>query len=89
MSSTVPPSEHPVPTGNPAMKQFDERTKANLDVVLEEACSNLPHGGAHEYRKFVARKLVANARKGNTSLEGLSAVARKAVGEQAATNAVN
>jgi hypothetical protein len=70
------------------MKHFDERTRANLDAVLEEACSGLPHGGPHEYRKFVARKLVANARKGNTTLKGLSAVARKAMVEQAATHAV-
>jgi hypothetical protein len=48
----------------------------------------LPHAGAHEYRKFVARKRVANARKGNTSLKGLAAVAQEAVVEQAATNAV-
>jgi hypothetical protein len=88
MSSRVPSSEHLVPIGKPVMKQFDERTKANLDVVLEEACSNLPQGGAHEYRKFVTRKFVANARKGNTSLMGPAAVAHKAVVEQAATNAV-
>lgn len=67
------------------MKQFDERTKANLDVVLEEACQNLPHGGDHDYRKTVARKLISNARKGNTTLAGLTAVARKAVNDRHST----
>jgi hypothetical protein len=61
------------------MKNLDDRTMANLDVALEEACRNLPHGGAHAVRKRVAQKLLSNARKGNTTLSGLSAVARNAV----------
>lgn len=63
------------------MKQFNERTRANLDVVLEEVCRDLPNGGDHEYRKKVAKQLGSNARKGNTTLTGLTAVARKAVVE--------
>jgi hypothetical protein len=27
------------------MKPIDDRTAANLDVVLEQACKSLPHGG--------------------------------------------
>jgi hypothetical protein len=58
------------------MKNLDDRTMANLDVALEEACRNLPHGGM---RKRVAQKLLSTARKGNTTLSGLSAVAQNAV----------
>jgi hypothetical protein len=61
------------------MKQLDKRTMANLDVVLEEACRDLPHGGDHALRKAVAQKLINSARKGNTTLAGLRAVARNAV----------
>jgi hypothetical protein len=42
---------------------------ANLDVVLEEACRSLPHGGDHDFRKTVAARLLAAARKGNTTLQ--------------------
>jgi len=36
------------------MTQLDDRTMANLDVVLEEVCRSLPHGGDHELRKAIA-----------------------------------
>ena len=40
-----------------AMQKFDERTAANLDVVLDNICRRLPSGGGdHESRKFIARK---------------------------------
>jgi len=32
------------------MTKFDERTAANLDVVLENVCRGLPNGGDHETR---------------------------------------
>jgi hypothetical protein len=37
------------------------------------------HGGDHELRKRVAQKLLLSARKGNTTLDGLSVVARRAL----------
>ncbi|HLZ05584.1 MAG TPA: hypothetical protein VKR55_25970 [Bradyrhizobium sp.] len=58
---------------------LDDRTKANLDVALEEACRDLPHGGDHALRKRVALQLLQSARKGNTTLGGLCAVARTAL----------
>jgi hypothetical protein len=61
------------------MKTIDERTAANLDVVLEEVCQELPHGGDHESRKFVAKELMRNVKKGNTTLEGLRTVGRRAL----------
>jgi hypothetical protein len=36
------------------MSEFDERVQANMDVVLEEVCAELPKGGDHESRKFIA-----------------------------------
>jgi hypothetical protein len=50
-----------------------------MDVALEEACRELPHGGDHAVRKKVAQKLLQSARKGNTSLTGLSVVAQSAL----------
>lgn len=66
------------------MTRLDERTRARMDVALEEACRGLAHGGDHGLRKRVAQKLLLSARKGNTTLEGLSVVARTALIE--ATN---
>jgi hypothetical protein len=60
------------------MKELDDRTAANLDVVLEDACRALPHGGDHPFRKRIARKLLSAARHGHTSLASLGAVARAA-----------
>jgi hypothetical protein len=37
------------------MTKIDQRTAANMDVVMEEVCSDLPHGGNHETRKHVAQ----------------------------------
>lgn len=63
------------------MTKTDERTAAYLDVVLEEACRDLPHGGDHESRKYVARKLKQSVKKGNVTLDGLRPVATRALAE--------
>lgn len=63
------------------MTQLDERTMANLDVVLEEICRSLPHGGDHELRKAIAQKLLDSALQGNRTLGGLTDVARAALAE--------
>jgi hypothetical protein len=62
------------------MKKLDERTAANLDVVLDDVCRDLPnHGGDHESRKFIAMRLVRAARRGKKTLGALTAVAREAM----------
>jgi hypothetical protein len=62
------------------VSKFDQRTTANLDVALENACRSLPNGGGdHETRKYIAKKLVQAARKGNTRLGALEDVARRAL----------
>jgi hypothetical protein len=60
------------------MTKFDERTAANMEVALDEAFAGVLHGGDHESRKYVAKKLIQSATKGNMTLEGLRAVARDA-----------
>jgi sirohydrochlorin ferrochelatase len=63
------------------MTDLSERTKANMDVALEEACRTLPHGGDHALRKKVAQKLLRGAQEGKTTLGEFSAVARMALAE--------
>ena len=65
------------------MTKIDERTAANMDVVLEEACRDFPHGGDHESRKCVAKKLMQSVKKGNLTLEGLRSAAHRALSELA------
>src|ERR1700729_4251017 len=45
------------------MTKIEERTTANMDVVLEEVCRSLPHGGDHESRKYIAEKLMQSVKK--------------------------
>jgi hypothetical protein len=61
------------------MSRLDERTIAHMEAALEKACRNFPNGGDHETRKFIARKLKLSAKKGNTTLGGLSSVAHRAL----------
>ena len=63
------------------MTQLDDRTMANLDVVLEEVCRSLPHGGDHELRKAIAEKLLDSELEGNKTIGGLTEVARAALAE--------
>jgi hypothetical protein len=46
------------------MTGIDERTTANMDVVLEEVFAGVPHGGDHESRKHVAKRQIQSAKKG-------------------------
>jgi hypothetical protein len=61
------------------MTRLDERTLANLEVVLENTCKGLPNGGDHESRKYIARKLLQSAEQGNHTLGVLGAVAQSAL----------
>jgi hypothetical protein len=63
------------------MTQLDHRTMANLDVVLEEVCRSLPHGGDHQLRKQIAERLLDSAIKGNRTLSGLTDVAKATLAE--------
>ena len=61
------------------MDEFDDRTRANMDVVLDEMCREMEHGGDHDSRKFIAERLIESAREGRTSLTELNSVARRAL----------
>jgi hypothetical protein len=65
--------------GNRLMSEIDDRTIMIMDVVLEEVFKSAPHGGDHESRKRVAKKLMQSAKKGNVTLDGLRAVGRDAL----------
>jgi hypothetical protein len=63
------------------MTPLDDRTMANLDVVLEEVCRSLPHGGDHDLRKAIAEKLLNAALNGTRTIGGLTEIARAALAE--------
>jgi hypothetical protein len=63
------------------MTKIDERTTANMDVALEEACRDLPHGGDHETRKHIAQRMRQSTKKGNVTLQELRTVASRALSE--------
>lgn len=63
------------------MIELSERTKANMDVVLEETCRQLPHGGNHDSRRFIAERLIEAAQSGHSTLGELGIVARRALAE--------
>jgi hypothetical protein len=61
------------------MTEIDERTAANMDVALESVCKGWPNGGDHESRKHIAEQLIQSAMEGNTTLGGLTVIARRAL----------
>lgn len=62
------------------MIKFDRRTTANMNTALENACRSLPNGGGdHATRKYVAKRLIEAAGKGDTSPGALEDVARQAL----------
>jgi phage tail tape-measure protein len=63
------------------MSKIAQRVAANMDVVLEEVCRRLPHGGDHESRKHVAKMLMQAVKKGSVTLEELRPVASRAFSE--------
>lgn len=65
------------------MTKLDDRTIANMDFILEEACKVFPNGGDHERRRYIAQKLKLSAKKGLTTLGGLRSVANSALQELA------
>jgi hypothetical protein len=61
------------------MKALDDCTMAHLEMVLDDACRSLPHGGDHAIRKKVARRLLCGARKGIMTVDSLAIIARDAL----------
>jgi hypothetical protein len=63
------------------MPELDDRTFANIEVVLNDTFRTYPNGGDHERRRHVAERLVQSAKCGNTTLGGLSVVAKAALNQ--------
>lgn len=63
------------------MDKLDDRALANMEVALDDAFRSHPHGGDHESRKHVARKLLQSAKSGKATLGRLTTVARSAIAE--------
>lgn len=63
------------------VESFDSRTLAAMDFALERACETLAVGGKHETRRYIARKILACARRGDTTLVGLTEAGRLAASE--------
>lgn len=61
------------------MGEISSRVQANMDFVLEQVCAELPHGGDHESRKYIAEQLIGAAEAGHHTLGDLTAVARRAL----------
>ena len=61
------------------MDQFPDRVRANMDVVLEEVCADLPNGGDHESRRYIAEQLIRAVPDGKTPLGELTCIGRRAL----------
>jgi hypothetical protein len=61
------------------MVKGDGRRTFNMERLLDELFEGVRHGGDHETRKHVAKKLMQSAKKANVSLEELRAAGREAL----------
>jgi hypothetical protein len=61
------------------LSDLNQRTQTDMDVVLELVCRELPHGGRHKERKYIAERLIACAGSGRTMVGDLQAIARRAL----------
>lgn len=63
-----------------SIKDFDEKTRANMEVALDRACSSLPPDliEAHEARSKIALVIEEAAKGGERTLTGLTSVGRQA-----------
>ena len=68
-------------------ESFDSRTLANMEVAVERACKGLSIGAEeHRARRQIAKKILKCAERGDITLGGLTAAARAAATELAATH---
>jgi hypothetical protein len=62
---------------------LSERTRTKLDLVLEETCRALPHGGDHASREFIAQRLIQASQRGHVTRGELGIIARRALADLA------
>jgi len=54
-------------------EKFDQRTLANMEVALERASKLLKHRAEqHEFRRYVASRILEHAEHGDKTLAGLT-----------------
>jgi hypothetical protein len=58
---------------------LSHKVRFNMEVVLEHICRQLPNGGDHETRKYVAERLAATALQDLTTIDYLEEVAQHAL----------
>ena len=63
------------------MSVTNKPTRAALDAVLEETCGDLPHGGDHESRAYIAGRMIGAVDAGKFSQGELHHAARNALSE--------
>jgi hypothetical protein len=56
-------------------------TRAELNVVLEQTCQSLPHGGDHPSRAYIAGRMILAINAGKFSDRELYHTARNALSE--------
>ena len=61
------------------LSDLNQRTQTDMGVVLELVCRELPHGGRHKERKYIAERLIGCAGSGRTTLGDWQIVARRAL----------
>lgn len=66
-----------------SIRDFDEKTRANMEFALHRACSSLPADlvETHEARSKIALAIEEAAREGERTLTGLTSVGRQAARE--------
>lgn len=60
--------------------------KTYMETALERTCLELPYGGGHELRRFIANRLIDAAWTGHATFGELSIVARKALADYQAAS---
>lgn len=55
-----------------AEHKLDDRAVANMEIVLDQLCENMPDGHSHQVRAEIAERLIKCARRGGTSIKALT-----------------
>jgi hypothetical protein len=67
------------------MREIGDGYKSRLEFVLDQACAELPYGGDHKSRQFIAGQLLEAVRAGTANFEDLNRVAQRALAELVST----
>jgi hypothetical protein len=63
-------------------QEFDDRTMANMEVALEQACHHFPAKlDQHEARKFIASSILQCVQSGDRTLRGMTRAGYRAASQ--------